>query len=664
MNAFRIPWQLRAVLLASALAAVFAARVFVSFDGLRVKLIREPVPVTTGSVEVESRHDARSAALRGPVALIAVVTNPDRSIHQFSVTVGGRPVCAVPVAGRSTERIDCAVPDVWAPGTSPVIGIAADTHAWTLEFLEAATHHGSSSRLIPFVVLPATSRNYVRPGWTSVGLALAMILALCSLPRGVWPIWATRTHDVLSGAVGLWLMAVAVAPWVSPYLLVMPVRSFVILSAVLFAPQLAVAATVLVGWIWRQATASWWRHPAVAMTAVALLVVLPYGLVVRHSAGEFHGNYSGLLRIAESRFSDSPLFEGRPEVRAALALLPDDGYDAQFAYFAAFDPLMLRFRDQPTRYRAVVDSPPYRFGRIGFPWMVRLFAGSEWRWYPGVMIGLVLLGLGVSAGASAWLARHAGRSVWWGLLVLAVPGFWQSARMVLPEPLAAATLLLGCCCILARRIRTAAALFAVSLLIRETGIILLASLLLFLPSVSTSRRDRLWLAAAIVPLVLWRIYVAAVLWPDWGWEGLLYSAHNVGLPLVGIAHLWSALARGTYYPEIQELTRAATWYPLVLIAVAGVAWVIRNALSRPVSVALFGYIVLSLSLTFPVIWGHVANAQRGSYEMFVVLAAGSASASRLSPSHRAAVFAAMALSLLFILFGAHDALSIRDALFP
>jgi hypothetical protein len=212
--------------------------------------------------------------------------------------------------------------------------------------------------------------------------------------------------------------------------------------------------------------------------------------------------------------------------------------------------------------------------------------------------------------------------------------------------------------------RTAAGLFALSLLVRETGVILLLSLLLFLPAASASRRDRLWLAAAIVPLIIWRVHVAAVLWPDWGWEGLVYSAGNVGLPFVGIADLWSALARGTYYPGVQELVRAGTWYPVVLIATGGVAWLVRRALPRPIAVALGVYVLLALSLTFPVIWVHVANAQRGTYEMFVVLAAGGASASTHARTHRVVILAGAILSLLFILFGAHDAITTREALFP
>src|SRR5690606_16484536 len=106
---------------------------------------------------------------------------------------------------------------------------------------------------------------------------------------------------------------------------------------------------------------------------------------------EFHGNFTGLMRISEAGFDRSPLFSGRTDVRETLTLVPNEGYDGQFMYFAAFDPLVLRFRDEPQRYRDVVDAPPYRFGRIGMPWMVRTLAGDRWRWYPGVMVGLLLV---------------------------------------------------------------------------------------------------------------------------------------------------------------------------------------------------------------------------------------------------------------------------------
>jgi hypothetical protein len=288
---------------------------------------------------------------------------------------------------------------------------------------------------------------------------------------------------------------------------------------------------------------------------------------------------------------------------------------------------------------------------------------DRWRWYPAVMIGLVLFGIAVTAGATAWLAQAAGRSALWGLVVLAVPGFWQSVRVVLPEPLAAGALVVGYACVLRHRLIAAVACFALSLLIRETGLVFV-SLLAVLPAAGWARRERVWLLAAVVPLALWRAHVARVLWPDWGWEGLVYSAGNVGIPLNGIVGLWSAVARGDYYPGIDALTNAAIWYPVVLIVTGAAVWRLRHALDQRLVVALGVYTLLVLSLTFPIIWGHVGNAQRGSYEMFVLLFAGAAAAPALSLRDRRVVLACVALGAAFILFGAHDAIETRAALFP
>ncbi len=652
------------VLCAAALGAVFASRVFVSFDGVRVKLVRTPLEAGPGALAVASSGDARAWNLEAPLALIAVIGNPAAVSQRFIIRVDGRAVCEAQVPAGASRRVDCAVTSGWPRAAPPVIEVAGPDHRWTLEFLEVATHHGASTRLVPFYITPAASLVPERaaPVWWFV--VWVVVAVLWVLPRPTtWPGYAHHVHLLLVVIAAGWLVAVVLAPWLSPYLIVMPVRSFVAVTGVILAPQLIALWHRLLAAAIRLVRAPWIRRPGVGVAAVALLALLPYGLAVRHSARQFNDNYSGLLRISERSFDRSPLVAGRHDIRASLALLPDDGYDAQFMFLAAFDPLMRRFHDQPERYRDAVDAAPYRFGRIGFVWLVRGLALDRWRWYPAVMIGLVLLGIAGTAGAIAWLAQAAGRSVWWGLLVLAVPGFWQSVRVVLPEPLAAATLLAGYGCLRQRRHVLAFGFFAISLLIRETGLVLLA-LLVLRPLPAWSPRVRGWIAAAAVPLILWRLYVAGVLWSDWGWEGLLYSASNVGIPLKGIVDVWSAIAHGTYFPEAAAVSRAATWYPVVLLVTGGVIWRLRQALDRRVALALGVYVVLSLSLTFPVIWGHVGNAQRGSYEMFLLLFAGAAAAPAWSPRDRAVLAACVVLCAAFILFGAHDALETRDALFP
>ena len=114
-------------MVAAALAALFASRGFVSFEGLRVKLVRDPVAVTAGTIAVPSATDARTAALRAPVALIAIIGNPDPDARMFSVRVDGRQVCATAIPGGSTRRLDCEVSDEWPSAAPPVVALSGGT---------------------------------------------------------------------------------------------------------------------------------------------------------------------------------------------------------------------------------------------------------------------------------------------------------------------------------------------------------------------------------------------------------------------------------------------------------------------------------------------------------------------------------------------------------
>lgn len=654
-----------AAAIAVALCAVLAMRVFTEFDALRVKLVKLPVPAADGTVGIDASHDVRTALLNAPVALIAVLNNTLPVEQAFAIAVDDQPVCSVLVAARSSKRLDCVVSIGWVRGPVHSIVITGAGREWSLDFLEIATHHGSSSRLLSFLVLPSVYTEFHRPGWIAVGLTgVGLWILFLIQPTGAWPRRVRIAHQVIVAAGTVLLVAMIVSPWVSPFVLMMPVSSFVEVAAVVLAPQLWRFGTLGVGRLRPLPWGAWLFRPSVGVAGVALVVTFTYSLVVRYSVNEFAGNYSGLIRISEAGFDRSPLLRDRHDVRDSLALLPNEGYDGQFMYFAMFDPLLRHFRDDPHRYREVVDTPPYRFGRVGFPWVVRAVAGDRWQLYPAIMIGFVMLGVAVSAAVIARLAQLAGLSALWGLVVLAMPGFSQSVRVVLPEPLAAALLLLGYLCVVQRRFVWATAVLALSLLIRETGVVWVAALALFLPHAMASVRDRVWLASAVLPLVAWRAYVAVALWADWGWEAISYASHNVSVPLLGVVRLWNVVSAGTYHPAVPELAAAAVWFPLVLVLVAAVGFSLWPRVNRPVGVALGAYGLLALSLTFPNVWSHVGNAQRASYELFVFLALAAVSTPSLSPRSRRVILLCWVASATYVLYGAYDGLNTREAIFP
>jgi len=455
-----------------------------------------------------------------------------------------------------------------------------------------------------------------------------------------------------------------VSPWLTSYRVVMPLSAFVKAAVVLLASRLWYFRRPIgagTRWLFRHRPR--WRPVASAAT-VAMVVMAAYGAVEWDATREFNGNVSGLIRVSASGFDQSPLFTGRQDIRNSLVLQPNEGYDGQFFYFASFDPLMWRFHATPAQYRDVVDAPPYRFGRIGFVWLVRTVAWERWQEYPAVMVGLLLAGVALAGFIVARLAQQAGASVLWGLIVLAVPGFWQSTRLVLPEPLAAAFLLLGYWCVRQRHILPAAAAFAISLLIRETGAVFVIALALFMTQPGLSRRDRLVLLAALLPLALWRLHVAWVLWPEWGMRGLFMPSNNVGIPLGGLRRVWMALANGDYHPRVPEIGRAAIWFPVLLAAVTATALFLTRWADRFLSISLIVYAVISLSFTYPKVWGHVGNVQRVSYELFVVFVLASLGFRQYPRYLKAAIAVCWTGAAIFILYGAHDAFAIREGLMP
>jgi len=652
-----------AALIASALCTVLATRVFVTFDRQRVKLVRTPVAAEQGLVRVETAHDPRAAVLAAPVAVIAVIRNNGATPAELSIVADGQPVCTVSIKAEDAERVDCAALNGWVPRADHVIEVTGESSTWSLESLELATHHGSTSRGVPLLILPEAHSTYDRPGLKVVVVAWLLIFGGFLLPGATtWRPAAVRMHRVLSGVLIVLLVAAAVSHWWSPFLLVISLSGFVKVSLVFLARRLWPLGPKVTGAVRGVfVTRPHWRPMAVALS-VAVIVALMTAAFVRHTVSEFDGNFSGLFRVSEAGFDRSPLFEGRGDVRASLVLQPDEGYDGQFMYFALFDPFVRRFRSTPEQYRAVADAAPYRFGRIGYPWLVRAIAGGRWQLYPAAMVGVVLTGIVLSAFVLARLAQSVGASGLWGLIVLAIPGFWQSATSILPEPVAAAFLLSGYWFVTRGRIVLAIAAFAIALLVRETGVIFLIALAAFGAASGVGRRERLWLLSALVPVVAWRVYLAVGLWPVWGWDGLFYPAPTLTTPFVGLAGLWTVLSRGDYHAHVPELARASGWLSVLLIAIAVLSVALLKKGGRFIGAAFMAYALMSLSFTYPTVWGHPGNAQRASFELFMMFALASLGFRQFPRYLQVAIAACWAGSVIFILYGAHDAFVIWDAL--
>ena len=651
---------LRAIVLSGLAVLMLWTHGFVAFDALRVKLVQTPIAAAAGQVRAATVGYPLVNDLRPPFAVIARIHSDSPGVSQYAVTVDGTPVCERAIRGGASRRIDCAIAGNWIPGTAHVVTIQSASTPWRLEYLELATHHGATSGLNHLVILPRESDHYTRPDPIWIAIAWLTITGILLLPAPAPPsrrvLLACRC---VVGVVVTLVVAIQTAQWISAYRIVFSAGTFIMWMVVLLAPRLWLAAR----WLLRREPQARPLTAAIRATLVALLVLAAYDGIVRDRlTDDYHGNYSGFLLVSARIFDGNPLLNRRDDVRRSLVLMDGGGYDGQFMYFSAFDPFLRAFKDAPANYRLVMDAPPYRFGRIGLALLTRVFSAGEWQRYPVTTVWLILWSLCGLAFLLALMAQRAGMTPAFGALVIVIPGFWASLQAGLPEPIAAATLVGGILCMSRGRWAASAALFAVSLLVRETGVVAVGCVLLA-AAFAGRRREAISVGVLALGVVaLWRLYVTWMLFPDWGLQGLFYHPPDLGWPLAGILDLWRAIARGQYYPGVPELSRAGIVYPLLLIA--GLLIAVAMVLTSPsaAGAAALVYAAIAVCLNFPAIWVYVNNGQRGSYELFVMLALCTLGIRSYSRPLRAALWGFWLCTAAYVFFFTVDAAAIRSAI--
>lgn len=645
------------LLLLCTLLVVFGTHVLTTFAPLRIRGATSPVQPSEGVAQVILPPSEASSVLPGPFALIARLQNQGPRAADFVVRVDGRTVCERAVGGGRTARVDCAAPGPWDPARALRVEVAGPADdSWTLTYLELATHHGST-RGYDMVVLPAGSTRYEGVTITGQLLTAVVLLGLLALPQARAPDTLRRLHVGLRIAAAALLLGVWVSNYISEYTIQLSLMSFWALVAVLEAPRVWFAGA----WLWGAPQA--WPRCLIGSVAAGLIVLAAYALVVQERVRtDYDGNYSGLLHLSRALFDRHPELGAREELRESLILMDHGGYDAQFNYYAVFDPFLRAYRERPAMYGEFIDAPPYRYGRIGFTLLTRAIAGSRWRLYPAVMTWAILASLFVCGAAFAVLAGEYRASPAWGMLMLLIPGFWQSAQVGLPEPLAAALLLSGYLSTLHRRFTAGAILFATSLLVRETGAVLVGAVAAGVWLSGRHHTAVRGLVIAIAPLVCWRLYVGVMLAPEWGTQAFWFNAQNLGMPFAGLVELWRTLLQGAYYPAAPEMGRAALSFSVLACLGFALAGAIAIRMRSPLAIAGAVYATMTVSLTFDSIWVHVGNAQRGTYELFVLLALLTLQRAHVARPLRLGLLAFWAAAALYIFHLAHDADFIRNVM--
>jgi hypothetical protein len=185
------------------------------------------------------------------------------------------------------------------------------------------------------------------------------------------------------------------------------------------------------------------------------------------------------------------------EIGRSVVARPSPGHDGQFFFLQAVDPLIADpFTVEymwPTRYRGQRMLYPLVAGLAGLLPMTAI---------PWTMASLQIAGYGLGAGALGELAARRGLSRWWGLAFVLNPGIWGSLHIGGASTMALA---LGFAAALQHdrgRYVGSGILFALSLLTRETMVLMLAGVIA--EELLSNRSLRFKMSAiALVPSLFW-----------------------------------------------------------------------------------------------------------------------------------------------------------------
>lgn len=261
-------------------------------------------------------------------------------------------------------------------------------------------------------------------------------------------------------------------------------------------------------------------------------VALVYGvalvlLVAVHAARLYNGNLSGFICVGDR-------FIGRSELPSRIMQIPNSaGYDGQFFFFMAHDPLILG------DWRRHIDRPAYRYQRILYPAVAGALAAGRTKWIPRalVIVNVVALTLGVWLMASYMAAG--GRSPWTGALIGLLPGCLLGLCRDLCDPMAVVLVTASFIFFDRGKVGWACVLLSAALLTRETAAIALAMLLA--DSLVRRRfRDAAMVALSAAPFIAWTAYV----WAQIGeppWRG---GTGNFGAPFAAMLKYAGQLLKG------------------------------------------------------------------------------------------------------------------------
>jgi hypothetical protein len=295
-------------------------------------------------------------------------------------------------------------------------------------------------------------------------------------------------------------------------------------------------------------------------------------------------------------------------------IAPRTGYDGQYFWALAQDPLLLHSR-------TVATIPGYRLDRIVYPALAYALATGHVAAIPWTLLAVNVGAVLALTAVFATYARRRGWSAWWALAVGLLPGLLLGTLADLAGPLAVTFMLGGLMAWESKKRWLAAGLLSLAVLTREPMLLAVAAIAIEAAAHWWTRRREPGALSrsmrAVLPVLA--LPVAAFL----AWQAYVYSRHAPGTLPPGSAFQWplvslldqasSAVGGGPTRSDVWDLAYLAA----IAAGIVAAFRLIRQGITAPaVAALLFGLMVLVLP--FGSDWGYT----RETAPLFAVLLLG------------------------------------------
>jgi hypothetical protein len=157
--------------------------------------------------------------------------------------------------------------------------------------------------------------------------------------------------------------------------------------------------------------------------------------------------------------------------------------------------------------------------------------------------------------------------------------------------------------------------------VRETSASVVVMMVLWLWLSKRQWRGGFIVGLSLAPLVAWRAFITWRLFPIYGTTTFLFTPGNIGMPFKGIVDLWAVIGRGEYYVDYPPLAVAGRLFPIVLTAAVIISLILLWKRRDGLSAAAVAASLIAVSLDYPNVLLHIGNAERVSFDVFVLLLA-------------------------------------------